>query len=57
MRVEGSMYGAKGWAARGAPGVIGAVNTKTLITREPYIIKLSAIYHRKAQTKTDLSTS
>ena len=49
--------GAKGWAARGAPGVIGAVNTKTLIMREPYIVELSVIHHWKAHTKTDLSTS
>ena len=49
--------GAKGWDAGGTPGVIGAVITKTLITFEPYMSDLKAIYHWKANDKTELSTS
>ena len=51
------MYRGKGWSVWGTPGVIGVVNTKTLIDQEPYIVESKAIYHRKGLIKTDLSTS
>ena len=49
--------GAKGWDDGGTPGGIGAVITKSLITFEPYMSDLKAIYHWKAYDKTELSTS
>ena len=49
--------GAKGRNAGGTPGVIGVVITKTLVTFEPYMSDLKAIYHWKAYDKTELSTS
>ena len=49
--------GFQGWAVWGAPGVIGAVKTKTYITCEPYIFEIRAICQIKANNQTHLSTS